>query len=298
MMKFLQMLTILPILCTVPVGSRVHAEFVRTRASGIYQHDSRTVKVIVGSKTGGQGILVLLTPPIASSDFSLASLDRKDISQVFVRFDESAHVSRYSEVLVNGQGYPVKGNLTVKLGDRVDIGIDNTSGYVSVLVRGRNGLRDGDVLGFSGLNEVVRTRGEVSALLAANSLYAALPEPPPVYRVEGTRLGGMETANDSQIGSIIAPQHECLARDGVVLDSADVAEIEGAPSPETAMQLFGEIVGREGRSSVIRSSIVLHADPRSAVILDITTKKLLMVRSLIPSGLHQRVCVVAEVPSK
>lgn len=276
-----------------------HAEFLRTRSAGVYQHTSGTTKVIVGAKDAVQGIFVLSGPSVAPSEFSAESELSPTTSHLFISFDPTAQPPRYAEIVIKEKRYRIRGNLKIRIGSHTTVSIDNNNPYLTVVETGRIPEEADDILGFAGTNEVVRGSGAVAAVLAANQLDDSGGEAIPLFEVANNKLilsGSPVT--EGEIGTPVALTHECLHQSSIVMTAEDLSTIEEERNAERATRLFQEVVeGSQGRGRLARY-LILKGDSSAVVLLDVVSKGVSVMRVQTPPSIRQKVCVLSKLQVK
>jgi hypothetical protein len=283
------------IACGTPLA---HADFILTRASGVYQHSNGTSKVILGSKNDAQGIFVMVGAPIAPQEFNLETTPPDGIKHIFIRFDGQAQPPTYSEIVINDKVYKVSGNLTLNLG-KTFVSIDNNNPYITIVTEGAHSGEPASILGFSGLNEIVKGSGPIATILAANQLNPEVAKVILPYTVENNelRLNG-KPVTTPVIGTFVRPENECLKPTSVVLFNTDLSKITSAKSEDERIQLLDKFMTEAKKSNPLREHLVLKADPKSVILLDIRDKNVHEMHEVKLKSARQRICVISNIVPK
>lgn len=274
------------------------ADFILTRASGVYQHSNGTSKVILGSKNDAQGIFVMVGNPIAPQEFNLETTPPEGIKHIFIRFDGQAQPPTYSEIIINDKVYKVSGNLTLNMG-KTYVSIDNNNPYLTVVTEGAHSGEPASILGFSGLNEIVKGSGPIATILAANQLNPEVAKVILPYAVEDNelRLNG-KPVTTPVIGTFVRPENECLKPTSVVLYSTDLTKITTAKSEDERIQLLDKFMTDAKKKSPLAEHLVLKADPKSVILLNIRDKNVHEMHEVKLTSARQRICVITSIVPK
>ena len=277
---------------------QARADFILTRASGVYQHASGTSKVIVGSRNDAQGIFVMAGAPIPPQEFNLETTPAEGVKHIFIRFDGQAQPPTYSEVVINDKVFKVSGNLTINLG-KTFIGIDNNNPYLTVVTEGATTGETPSIVGFSGLNEIVKGSGAVATILAANQLNPEVAKVILPYTVKNNELLLNEKpVTTPMVGTFVRPESECLKPGSVVLYSTDLNKITAAKSEEERIKLLEKLMADAKKSNPLHQHLVLKADPKSVILLDIREKNIHEMHEVKLKSTRQRICVVSDIVPK
>ncbi|MEY4668270.1 MAG: hypothetical protein RL518_969 [Pseudomonadota bacterium] len=290
--------TVLAAALTLSGIAEVQAEFILTRASGVYHHSNLTTKVILGAKSDAQGIFVMVGSPIPPQEFNLEATPGDNVKHIFVRFDGQAQPPTYSEVVLNDKVYKVSGNLTITMG-KTSIGIDNNNPYLTVVTEGSTSNEPASILGFSGLNEIVKGSGAVATILAANQLNPEVAKVILPYSVENNQLllNGKPVTTPT-IGTFIRPENECLKPSSVVLYSTDLSKITASKVEEERIKLLDKFMTDAKKSNPLHQHLVLRADPKSVILLDISEKNIHEMHEVKLKSARQRICVISDIVPK
>jgi hypothetical protein len=274
------------------------AEFILTRASGVYQHSNGSAKVILGTKNDAQGIFVMVGSPIPPQEFNLETTPSENVKHIFVRFDGQAQPPNYSEIVINDKVYKISGNLTLNLG-KTSIGIDNNNPYLTVVTEGSTNGEPASIIGFSGLNEIVKGAGAVATILAANQLNPEVAKVILPYAVENNQLllNG-KPVTTPMIGTFIRPESECLKPSSVVLYGVDLNKITSAKGEEERIKLLDKFMTEAKKSNPLQQHLVLKADPKSVILLDISDKNIHEMHEVKLNSARQRICVISDIVPK
>lgn len=274
------------------------AEFILTRASGVYQHSSGSAKVILGTKNDAQGIFVMVGPPIPPQEFNLENTPGENAKHIFVRFDGQAQPPTYSEIVINDKVYKISGNLTINLG-KTFVGIDNNNPYLTIVTEGTTNGEPASIIGFSGLNEIVKGAGAVATILAANQLNPEVAKVILPYTVENNELllNG-KPVTTPMIGTFVRPESECLKPSTVVLYGGDLNKITSAKGEEERIKLLDKFMTDAKRSNPLHQHLVLKADPKSVILLDISDKNIHEMHEVKLKSARQRICVISDIVPK
>jgi hypothetical protein len=271
------------------------ADFILTRASGVYQHSNGATKVILGSKNDAQGIFIMAGPSIAPQEFNLETTPPENTKHIFVRFDGQAQPPTYSEIVINDRTYKVSGNLTINMG-KTFIGIDNNNPYLTVVTEGATSGEPASIIGFSGLNEIVKGSGAVATILAANQLNPEVAKVILPYTVDNDALllNG-KPVSTPMIGTFVRPESECLKPSSVVLYSRDLNRITAAKGEEERIKLLDKFMTDAKKSNPLQQHLVLKADPKSVILLDVGEKNIHEMHEVKLKSARQRICVISDI---
>jgi hypothetical protein len=274
------------------------AEFILTRASGVYQHSNGSTKVILGSKNDAQGIFIMAGPSIAPQEFNLEATLPENVKHIFVRFDGQAQPPTYSEIVINDKVYKISGNLTVHVGKTV-VGIDNNNPYLTIVTEGAASGDSASIIGFSGLNEIVKGSGAVATILAANQLNPEISKIILPYAVDNNQLllNG-KPVTTPMIGTFVRPESECLKPSSVVLYATDLNKITSAKGEEERIKLLEKFMSDAKKSTPLQQHLVLRADQKSVILLDVREKDIHEMHEVTLTSAHQRICVISAIVPK
>ena len=285
------------VLATLLPGTDATAEFLLTMESGVYQHTDSQTKVVIGTKQGARGIFVMVGPVISPQEFNLETTPKGGVKHVFIKFDEQGPQPTYAEVFIGGRSYQIRGNLTLEL-DGTLVGIDNTNPYLTVVTDTKKGKKP-SILGFSGLNEVVRAEGPAATILAANQLndsVASLIRPYVVEEKELTVNGKPVTT--PVVGTFIKQENECLLPNAFIVTSEQLKLIQSEKTEERRLVAINQVLKDNKKRSPLKGNLVLKSDPQSVILLDIAEKN---VRSMSPGKSmrgKRKICVISELSVK
>jgi len=277
-------------------GTReLSAEFILTRASGVYQNSNGTTKVILGTKNDAQGIFIMVGPAIAPQEFNLETTTPENMKHVFVRFDGQAQPPTYSEIVINDKVYKISGNLTINLG-KTFVGIDNNNPYLTIVTEGATNGEPSSIIGFSGLNEIVKGSGAVATILAANQLNPEVAKVILPYTLDNNELllNG-KPVTTPMIGTFVRPESECLKPSSVVLYGTDLNRITSAKGEEERIKLLDKFMSDAKKSNPLRQHLVLRADPKSVILLDVAEKNIHEMHEVKLKSARQRICVISDI---
>lgn len=274
------------------------ADFILTRASGVYQHTNGSTKVIVGAKNDAQGIFVMVGNPVSPQEFNLETSPSDNVKHLFIRFDGQAQPPTYSEIIINDKAYKVSGNLTINLG-KTFVSIDNNNPYLTIVTEGTQVGEPASILGFSGLNEIVKGSGAVATILAANQLNPEVAKVILPYTTENDALliNGKPVTNPL-IGTFIRPENECLQPTSLLLYREDLTRIVAAKSEEDRVQLLDKFIGAAKKSNPLKEHLVLKADQKSVILLDIRNKNIHEMHIVKLKSARQKICVITNIVPK
>jgi hypothetical protein len=275
------------------------AQFIQTGASGIYQHTNGSTKVIIGAKNGAQGMFVMDGAPIPPQEFNIETTPVENTEHLFITFDSQAQPPTYSSLVINEKEYKISGNLTIRLGTKTVVGIDNNNPYLTVVTEGSQPGESPAILGFSGLNEIVRGKGALATILAANQLNPEVAKVIHPYSVEGTELtlNGHHLQN-SAVGTFVKPENDCLQPPTVILLEDELKKIQTAKKEDEQVQLLEAFMSASKGLSRLKDHLVLKAGPKSVILLDIQDKNVLEMHRVIATSTKRRVCVISQLVMK
>ncbi len=269
------------------------AQFIQTMASGVYQNSDGRTKVVLSTKPGARGIFVMVGPAVPPQEFNIESFPADGSTHAFIRFDENAQPPVYSEVVINKKGYKIIGNLTIGIGPHTIISIDNNNPYLTVSTEATSQLEQPAILGFSGLNEVIREKGNVALLLAANQLDQGVARIIRPYLVEGgeLKLNGKPVSTPT-IGTFIRPDNVCLDPSFVVLSAQQTAEIRDTKSHEQRIKKIEAFLKDNRKNDPLKDYLVLKADKKTVILLNVKEKN---IRQLYALSEARKLCVISDI---
>ncbi len=269
------------------------ADFIQTMASGVYQSTDGQTKVLVSSKPNAQGIFILEGPAIPPQEFNIESMPADGSRHVFVKFDGNAQPPVYSEVVINRKSYKITGNLTLGIGAHTIVSIDNNNPYLTVSTEPSGPGAAPAVLGFSGLNEVIREKGNVAMLLAANQLDPEVARVIRPYIVgDGELTLNGKPVSTATIGTFVKPDNDCLNPSFVVLSATQTAQIRATKTQEERLKKIEGFLKENKKSDPLGGYLVLKADKKAAILLNVKEKN---IRQLYPLSVERKICVIADL---
>jgi hypothetical protein len=289
----------LALLCLVSPLSASRADYILTRASGVYQHTNGSTKVILGTKNDAQGLFIVDGPAISPQEFNLETMSPEGARHVFIKFDAQAQPPTYSEIIINDKTYKVSGNLTLSVGPKTLVSVDNNNPYLTVVTEGSQANEAPSILGFSGLNEIVKGSGTMATALAANQLNADVAKVIRPYAVENNELtlNGKPVTN-SLIGTFIKPESECLKPNTVILLANEMTKIQTAKSEDERIKLLDQSMKDAKKSSRLQENLVLKTDPKSVILLDIREKNVREMHAIALKASKEKICVISDLGGK
>lgn len=268
------------------------AEFLLTKAAGVYEESRGTVKVIVASTPEEQGIFVIVGPPLAPQEFSLNAWVDPRVDSVYIRFNQRTAQPHYTEVITSTHWYRVDGNLSLQLGPHTTIGIDNNNPYLTVEFNDSPDLKGAALLGFSGVNEIVQEHGEKVPLVSASTS----DDGGLLYTLKGGRLyEGVTEVTANTIGRFIRLKNECLNPESVALNGKDVRRLQEIANEHERARVLKELFDNARARPALRDYLILSAEPAQVILLDYRTKSVHRMTASVPKGLNQRICVITDV---
>jgi hypothetical protein len=291
------LLSLLTVFCAVLLPSQhpLRADWIQTMDGGVYQDSSGKVKVIVASKQGSEGIFVLSGASVPVQLFNIEQTPPAGTNHLFIRFESSAQPPVYSEVVINERTYKISGNLTINIDKDTTVGIDNNNPYLTIVTE-----HDGHapaVLGFSGLNEVVRGTGVASTILAANQLNSEAAKVIRPYNLkDGQIFLGDQSIGSGRLGILVRPENECLKPAATVLNQTQLATIRQAKSDQERAKLLEQFLKESKKSAPLKGFLVLKAESARVILLDIRDQNVFSLSALSSSNAQQKVCVLAPLP--
>jgi hypothetical protein len=263
--------------------------------TGVYQDSSGKVKVIVAQKIGSQGIFVLTGPSVPVQLFNIEQTAPGGTSHLFIRFDDSAQPPVYSEVVVGDKSYKISGNLTIRLDAHTIVGIDNNNPYLTIVSEQEGATPS--ILGFSGLNEVVRGAGIAATILAANQLNPEVGKVIKPYSLkDGEVLVDDTRISTGRLGTFIKPENECLKASSIVLDQKQLVEIRKAKDEGARGTLLEGFLKENKKNSPLKGFLTLKSDHSRAILLDVKTQTISSLSSIASGTAAQKICVLAPLP--
>ncbi len=296
-----QIVRFLSILALATLGGTIasrpaRAEFLLTMASGVYQHTDGTTKIVVSSKEGAQGLLVMEGSEISPQEFDLSTTPSEGVNHIFVRFEQTPSGPMYSEILLGKRSYKVSGNLTVQLSARTSISIDNNNPYLSIVTEGSDPAKSLSIVGFFGLSEVVKGVGNAALLLAANQLDAAVARVIKPYVVtEGQLVINNKPVTTPTIGTYVKPNSDCLTPQTTVLSSVQISQLRGTKGEAERVGLFERFVAENKKISPLKDHLILKADPKSVILLDVKGQNVRQMSMISDSVAAKKVCVISDL---
>lgn len=293
--RFLTVLT-LTILGEAIAARPARAEFLLTMASGVYQHTDGKTKIVVSSKEGAQGLLIMEGSEVSPQEFDLATTPREGVKHLFVHFEQTPSGPLYSEIQLGARSYKVSGNLTVQLSARTSISIDNNNPYLSVVTEGTGPANSLSIVGFFGLMEVVRGVGNAALLLAANQLDAAVARVIKPYVVtDGQLIINNKPVTTPTIGTYVKPNSDCLSPQTTVLSGTQISQLRGTQAEAERVSLFERFVAENKKKSPLKDHLILKADPKSVILLDVRGQNVRQMSMISDSVAAKKVCVIGDL---
>lgn len=275
------------------------ADFILTRASGVYQHTNGSTKVVLGTRNDAQGLLIVDGPAVSPQEFNLETMPAEGARHVFIKFDATSQPPTYSEIIINEKHYKISGNLTLGIGAKTIVSVDNNNPYLTVVTEGSAPGEPPSILGFSGVNEIVKGSGKLAMILAANQLNPEVAKVIRPYLVENNELMlNGKPVTTPLVGTFIKPESECLKPNSVILLSTEVAKIQSAKSEDERIKLLDQFIKESKKVSRLQDYLVLRTDPKSVILLDIKEKNVREMHAMVPKATKQRICVISDLPSK
>ena len=270
-----------------------HAQFIQTMASGVYHSADGKTKVFISTRDNARGLFILEGPPIPPQEFNVETAPAEGTKHVFIRFDENAQPPVYSEVVINKKSYKISGNLTLGVGARTIVSIDNNNPYLTVSIEPAGQGGEPAVLGFSGLNEVIREKGNVAMLLAANQLDTEVARVIRPYIVgDGELTLNGKAVSTATVGTFVKPDNDCLNPGAIVLSAAQTEQIRSLKTqPERLKKIEGFVLENK-RSDPLRDFLVLKADKKAAILLNVKQKNIFQ---LYPLSVDKKLCVIGAI---
>jgi hypothetical protein len=269
------------------------ADFIQTMASGVYQSTDGNTKVIVSTRANARGLFIVDGPAVPPQEFNVETMPADGSHHVFVKFDDNAQPPVYSEVVINKKSYKIAGNLTLGLGSHTIVSIDNNNPYLTVSTEPSSQGSQPAVLGFSGLNEVIREKGSVTLLLAANQLDSEVARVIRPYIVgdEELTLNG-KSITTATVGTFVKPDNECLNPGFLILSAAQTEQIRATKTQDERLKKIEGFLLENRKSDPLRDYLVLKADKKAAILLNVKEKN---IRQLYPLSAKRKLCVIADL---
>ncbi len=287
--------TVLGVLTAMAPVHSSQADWIQTMDSGVYQESSGRVKVILAAKQDTKGIFILSGPPVPVQLFNVEQTRLENTNHLFIRFDDTAQPPVYSEIVVNERTYKISGNLTINLDAHTSIGIDNNNPYLTI-VSDHDGSKQ-SLLGFSGLNEVVRWSGTAATILAANQLNPEVSKVIRPYTLKGNDIVvGDQPIGSARLGVFIRPENECLKPDTTVLNQTQLTAIRQTKTEVERAKLLEGFLKETKKSSPLKGYLVLKAETNQAILLGIADQNLASVSPISSGQANRKVCVLAPLP--
>jgi hypothetical protein len=265
-------------------------------ATGVYQNVSGQVKVVVSSQPGATGLFVMVGPSINPQEFNLETTKPAGFTHVFIRFSEDLSPPGYSAVEIKGRNYKISGNLTLNLAGLATINIDNNNPYLTVVTEGAAAQGKPDILGFSGITEVIRGSGNTAAILAANQLDVEVAQVIRPYEVKGDELllNGKQIVTPA-VGTFIRPDSDCLKPTSVILTNVQVMQVQGAKTEDERLKILSAALKESQRSSPLKGHLVLKSEKNSVILLSVTDKNIKEMHPIKSGSLKKTVCVISDI---
>lgn len=282
------------LLAPTPYGYlHAHGDFIQTMASGVYQSTDGQTKVVLSTKPGAQGLFVLVGPATAPQEFNIEAFPAKDTKHIFIRFNGDAQPPVYSEIVINKKSYKISGNVTIGIGPHTSVSIDNNNPYLTIVTESTSKLENPAILGFLGLNEVVREKGSLATLLAANQLNAEISRVIRPYLIEGDMLllNGKPVSTPF-IGTFVKPENNCLYPGYVIFSAAQTAKIRSTKVQEQRLKLIEQFLVDNKKSSPFKDYLVLKADKSSAILLNVKEKNISELHVLSE---ERKICIISDI---
>lgn len=290
---------------TIATAFPVQGEFLTVRSTGYYSDPSGTVKVIM-SRTG---ILFLVGPAVSAQEFNLEEASLKEYTHCFIKFGRDASGSEaFSELSLgaSGQTYTISGNVTIRLGDRLSIGIANKS-YLTVSTTGPAlAGNSGAFLAFVGLQKVLDGNQNAAVVLEANRLDAALAKLVSPYLIkEHEQKLYLDAAGNKPrlvttktIGVDLSDrirQSRCL-KDGVtIVTNSQLEQLRSLKSESEKVKLFAQFAKDSKKNNPSKNLIILKITPSSVLALDPLAQSVREIRELPTTAGKSKVCLLDDL---
>lgn len=273
---------------------QAEAEILKTGAD-VYQSTNQRLKVIVSREE--PGIFIANVDPIDIQTFHPGQIKKDHSLAVFVGYDQSKRV--YSKLLVGKQEYRITGNFTIKIGG-LRIAVDNRNPYLSIIMDKLSEQGQISVLGFMGLQEIVKhTGGDSASLLEANTFadYDDLIEPYEL-KADGLHLKGKSVESRTIGLTIEYPRNPCLGRKSrspVYITELQVAELKAITTRQQRLDMLSSILTNKPSNSPLEQLLILKVDRSSVIGLDYRKSEIKVVRPLSSEKRRQTLCVIESV---
>jgi hypothetical protein len=276
-----------------------NADFILTRASGVYQHTNGTTKIILGTKSDAQGLFIVDGPSVSPQEFNLETMSAEGSRHVFIKFDAQAQPPTYSEIIINDKHYKISGNLTLGIGQKTIVSVDNNNPYLTIVIDGSTPGEAPSILGFSGINEIVKGTGDLALILAANQLNPEVAKVIRPYLVDNDELMlNGKPVTTPLIGTFIKPESECLKPNSVILLRSEVDKLKETKTEDERIKLLDQFIKESKKGSRLQEYLVLKTDAKQVILLDIKEKNVREMRAMVPMATKQRICVISDIPTK
>lgn len=273
------------------------AQFIQT-SPGVLQSTDGSAKIIVSYRS--PGVFILLSNPIPVQRFDPSLLTEENASgaaHIFVRYDPTS--DRYSAVTTGTTDYRVRGGLTIiaqQKNRKLRITIDNNNPYLSVVYESAGGTPEVHMVGFRGLQNIVKESGQDKvALVEANGFNQFKGMIAPYDLVEGKLQLKGEAIPTSAIGLELEPEKNICLRTGTAfLAKHEVDELRRTKDKEESARLLEKLLKKSSPGDQLRGVLLLRVRGSEIIALDYINSRVKIFHPL--STVARPVCVFDEVP--
>jgi hypothetical protein len=273
-----------------------HAEFLVTHPGAIYQEARGEVKVIVSQSDETQGLFVMAGPAIAPAEFHFESPKSGETNSVFIHFNSQVNPPRYDRLTINKQTFLIDGNLSLDLGRGATLTVDNNNPYLTIESISADKTIQSSLIGFSGVNEVVRAADSLATVFSANQ---SMDDTEQAYSVnEGQLLLNGEVVSAQSVGRFVRLRNECLNTGSIVLHTTDILKLQHTKAENQRVELLQELINKARADSPLKKYITLSAEPAYVILFNVETSGVYRMKPMVPKGIQQKVCVLQEITRK
>jgi hypothetical protein len=289
--------TLLVLLALLGGAVRPAHSFIQTGSHGVYQTADGRLKVIISSNPDAMGLFVVyFENGISLQEFNPEKLPQTGATHLFLKFNPAAEHPFY-EIQMGEKPYKVGGNFSLILGKdgNVQIDVDNLSSYATIRYKDKP---DEHLLGFYGLTEVIKSQGDVAAVVAANQLDSNTKKLIKPYIAHDNQLwlsGDQKKPVENNVGVFIKRDNPCLKPGVLTMTAEQIQKVRAGKDELERGKLLSQYLKDNTRTSPTHGTIVIKADKRSAFVLEIATKNILDLRPIEGLSSKQKICVLKPI---
>ncbi|RMG43621.1 MAG: hypothetical protein D6719_03535 [Candidatus Dadabacteria bacterium] len=262
----------------------------------MYQATDQKSRIIVSRRV--PGIFIASGSKFSIQLFNPQKLDLKSTSHIFVGYNPRA---RHYDYLQSGSNrYHLNGSLVI-LFDNLRITIDNNNPYLSVVIDTHTAGEAPAIIGFHGLNEVIRSSGEEDVALLEANQFKEFREIIKPYLLKDGRLylDNQSVEKGSSVGlTIEAVQSICTKRPGrtvTYIKNDDLQKIRKISGSDRRRYAISRLLSESKHFNPLADTLLLKSDKRQMILLDYKNSAVMLVKPLNPKKTDNPVCIVQKI---